>query len=84
MELKLPLRESTEAFEIIDAEGKIVVNSYGMNIEEFNKVAPLVIKAFNTQGQLVTALRTIVRNDPFNQSSAGIIAREALAAVGAA
>lgn len=37
--------------------------------------------AITERGALLAALNEIVANDPFNQSSAGIIARKAIAAV---
>lgn len=48
-------------------------------LSEAEANAAFIVRACNGHDDLVKALKEIVRNDPYNQSSAGIIARAALA-----
>lgn len=41
-----------------------------------------IVRACNTYDDLVNALKQIAKNDPYRQSSAGIIARAALSKIG--
>jgi len=52
--------------------------------EQAKADAEFIVRACNAHDYLVQALREIVLNDPFRQSSAGVIALAALDNVGAA
>lgn len=98
-ELRTELRMSRRLCERpLVTDGEIWHNCYWADLSEltgtyndqtvagWQEIPPLadVVRACNAHDQLVAGLREIIKNDPFNQSSAGVIARAALAAAGAA
>lgn len=70
-----------------DGEKVLVVAMLGnpgeeRSYAERSATAAFIVKACNAHEQLVAALQEIAKNDPYQQSSAGGIARRALVATG--
>jgi hypothetical protein len=61
----------------------VYLDPTGVKVGNNSDALPLtdfIVRACNAHEGLVRALEEIVKNDPYKQSSAGIIARKALAA----
>lgn len=82
---KLPLAYSSHR-QIIDADINVVIEvwSGGQGIDAADELQAFIVTACNAHDTLTAALNKIILNDPYKQSSAGVIARAAIAAVGGA